>query len=102
MFLRYFILILVNIIIVTESGPKCPRRPQYALLLLTLHSNNLQQLQCKNKKLHKLISNKKSNKKKDSYTVPVINLSSEDLDTKPLKYGLHHVLPIKINMSKEI
>ena len=59
-------------------------------ILLTLHSNNLQQLQCKNKKLHKLISNKKSNKKKDSYTVPVINLSSEDLDTKPLKYGLHH------------
>ena len=40
--------------------------------------------------MHRLISNKKSNKKKDSYTVPVINLSSEDLDTKPLKYGLHH------------
>ena len=59
-------------------------------ILLTLHSNNLQQLQCKNKKLHKLISNKKSNKKKDSYMVPVINLSSEDLDTKPLKYSLHH------------
>ena len=59
-------------------------------ILLTLHSNNLQQLQCKNKKLHKLILNKKSSKKKDSCTVPVINLSSEDLDTKPLKYGLHH------------
>ena len=42
-----------------------------------------------NKKLHKLISNKKSNKKKDSYTVPVINVSSKDLDTKRLKYGLH-------------
>ena len=58
-------------------------------ILLTLHSNTLQQLQCKNKKLHKLISNKKINKKKDSYTVPVMNLSSKDLDTKPLKYGLH-------------
>ena len=56
-------------------------------ILLTLHSNNLQQLQCKNKKLHKLISSKKNSKKKDSYTVRVINLSSEDLDTKPLKYG---------------
>ena len=36
------------------------------------------------------MSNKKSNKKKDPYKVLVINLSSEDLDTKPLKYGLHH------------
>ena len=35
------------------------------------------------------MSNKKSNKKKDPYKVLVINLSSEDLDTKPLKYGLH-------------
>ena len=59
-------------------------------ILLTLHSYNLQQLQCKNEKLHKLISNKKSNKKKDSYTFPIINLTNEDLNTKPLKYGLHH------------
>ena len=59
-------------------------------ILLKLHSNNLQQLQYKKKKLHKLISSKKSSKKKDSYTVPVINLSSEDFDTKPLKYGLDH------------
>ena len=59
-------------------------------ILLTLYSNNLQQLHCKNKKLHKLISNKKSNKKKDSYTVLQINLSCEDLDTKPWNYGLHH------------
>ena len=48
-----------------------------------------EKLQCKNKKLHKLISNKQSNKKEDSYSVPVINLSCEDLDTKPLKYSLH-------------
>ena len=59
-------------------------------ILLTLYSNNLQQLQCKNKKLHQLIPNKKSKKNKNSYTIPVISLSSEDLDTKPLKYGLHH------------
>ena len=59
-------------------------------ILLTLHSYNLQQLQCKNEKLHKLISNKKSNKKKDSYTFPIINLTNKDLNTKPLKYGLHH------------
>ena len=56
-------------------------------ILLTLHSKNLQQLQCKNKKLHKSISSKESNRKKESNTVSVINLSSEDLDTKPLKYG---------------
>ena len=36
------------------------------------------------------MSNKKSNKKKNSYAVPQINLSCEDLDTKPLNYGLHH------------
>ena len=59
-------------------------------ILLTLHSNNLQPLQCKNKMLHKLISNIKSNKKNDSYAVPVINLFSKDLDRKPLKHGLHH------------
>ena len=56
-------------------------------ILLTLHSKSLQQLQCKNKKLHKSISSKESNRKKESNTVSVINLSSEDLDTKPLKYG---------------
>ena len=33
--------------------------------------------------------------KKDSYAVPVINLSSKDLDTKPLKYGLHHIFTDK-------
>ena len=61
-------------------------------ILLTLNSNNpvWKQLPCKNKKLHKPMSNKKSNKKKDPYKVLVINLSSKDLNTKPLKYGLHH------------
>ena len=65
---------------------KCIRRN----ILLTLHSKNLNHLQYKNKKLHKLISSKKSKKKKDSDTVPVINLSSKDVDTNPLQYGLHH------------
>ena len=32
------------------------------------------------------------NKKEDSYTIPVINLSSEDTDAKLLKNGLHHTL----------
>ena len=32
------------------------------------------------------------NKKEDSYTVPVINLSSEDTDAKLLKNGLHYTL----------
>ena len=68
------------------------------LVLFILYSNNLQQLQCKGKKLHKLISNKKSNQKKDSDTFLVINLSSEDLDTKPLKYCLHHSFDNKISM----
>ena len=74
-------------------------------ILLTLHNNNLQQLQCKKKKLDKLISSKKSNKKKDSYTVPVINLSSEDLDTKPLTYGLQHSFTdkyVKRNIAVEL
>ena len=56
-------------------------------ILLTLHSKNLQQLQRKSKKLHKLIPSKESNRKKDSNTVSVIILSSEDLDMKPLNYG---------------
>ena len=68
------------------------------LVLFILYSNNLQQLQCKSKKLHKLISNKKSNQKKDPDTFLVINLSSEDLDTKPLKYCLHHSFDNKISM----
>ena len=69
-------------------------------ILLTLHNNNLQQLQCKKKKLDKLISSKKSNKK-----VPVINLSSEDLDTKPLTYGLQHSFTdkyVKRNIAVEL
>ena len=45
------------------------------------------QLRCKNKKLHNLIISKP--KKLDSYKIPVLNLSSENLDIEPLRYGLH-------------
>ena len=46
------------------------------------------QLRCKNEKLHNLITSKP--KKLDSYKTPVINLFTENLDTEPLRYGLHH------------
>ena len=46
------------------------------------------QLRCKNKKLHNLIISKP--KILDSFKIPVINLSTENLDTEPLRYGLHH------------
>ena len=46
------------------------------------------QLRCKNKKLHNLTTS--TPKKLDSYKIPGINLSTENLDTEPLRYGLHH------------
>ena len=46
------------------------------------------QLRCKNKKLHILITSKP--KKLDSYKIPVVNSSTENLDTAPLRYGLNH------------
>ena len=46
------------------------------------------QLRCKNKKLHNLIISKP--KILDSFKIPAINLSTENLDTEPLRYGLHH------------
>ena len=46
------------------------------------------QLRCKTEKLQNLITSKP--KKLDSYKTPVINLSTENLDTEPLRYGLHH------------
>ena len=44
-----------------------------------MQESNLQQLKCKNEKLRKSISNKLHNKE-NLYEVPVINLSSKDLD----------------------
>ena len=47
----------------------------------------MEQLKCKNSKFR--ILSLKVVKSRDSYQVPVINLSSQVLDTKQLKYGLH-------------
>ena len=46
------------------------------------------QLRSKNKKLHILITSKP--KKLNSYKIPVVNLFTENLDTAPLRHGLHH------------
>ena len=59
----------------------------YLNILAVLRKSNLQQLKRKNNKLR--ILSLKVLKNQDSYQVPVINLSSQVLDTKPLKYGLH-------------
>ena len=60
----------------------------WSWILKSLRHTIIVQLRCKNKKLHNLITSK--SKKLDSYKIPVINLSTENLDTAPLRYGLHH------------
>ena len=57
-------------------------------MLKSLRHTNIMQIRYKNKKLHNLITSKP--KKLDSYKIPIINLSTENLDTEPLRYGLHH------------
>ena len=59
----------------------------YLNILAVLRRSNLQQLKHKNNKLRKL--SLKVLRNRDSYQVPVINLSSQVLDTKQLKFGLH-------------
>ena len=59
----------------------------YLNILSVLRMSNIEQLKRKNNKLR--ILSLKILKNQDSYQVPVINLSSQVLDTKPLKYGLH-------------
>ena len=59
----------------------------YLNILAVLRKSNLEQLKRKNNKLR--ILSLKVLKNQDSYQVPVINLSSHGLDTKPLQYGLH-------------
>ena len=54
----------------------------------SLPHKNIMQLRCENKKLHNLITSKP--KKLSSYKEPVVNLSTENLDATPLRYGLHH------------
>ena len=55
--------------------------------ILAVLRRNLEKLKRKNNKLR--IQSLKVLISRDSYQVPVINLSSQVLDTKPLKYGLH-------------
>ena len=56
----------------------------WSRVLKSLHHANIMQLQCKNKKLHNLIIS--TPKKLDSYKIPVVNLSTKNLDIEPLGY----------------
>ena len=56
-------------------------------MLRSSREDNINQLKCKNKKLRRLISEKLVNR--DNYNIPVLNLSSYELDVSGLKYGLH-------------
>ena len=49
-------------------------------MLKSLRHTNIMQIRYKNKKLHNLITSKP--KKLDSYKIPVIKLSTENLDTE--------------------
>ena len=51
-----------------------------------LHKENKLQLRCKNLKLFRLIPRKKDSQ----YQVPVLKLSTENINMAPLRYGLHH------------
>ena len=52
----------------------------------SLRMSNIQQLQTKNKKIHKL----KPKEQHIPYQVPFINLTDYDIDSSCLKYGQHH------------
>ena len=54
----------------------------------SLRKSDILQLKCKNNKLHRLISQKPF--KRNDYNIPVVNLSSEELDVEKLRYGLYH------------
>ena len=55
-------------------------------IISALRKENKSQLLCKNSKLFRLIPRKKDSR----YQVPVLNLSTENVNTRPLRYGLHH------------
>ena len=55
-------------------------------IISALHKENKLQLRCKNSKLFRLIPRKKDSQ----YQVPVLNLPTENINTTPLRYGLHH------------
>ena len=55
-------------------------------IISALHKENKLQLRCKNSKLFRLIPRMKDSQ----YQVPVLNLSTENINTAPLRYELHH------------
>ncbi len=70
-------------------GEKMYRLVQH-LVLSSLRDENIKQLQTKNNKLYKL-TGKHTNTQYIKSKIPIINLSSEELDTAPLeKTGLNH------------
>ena len=71
-----------------------------SLMLRSSQEDNINQLKCKNKKLYRLISQKPVNR--DNYNIPVINLSSHELDVSGLKYGLHQSFTDKIDTLSKI
>ena len=69
-------------------------------IISALHKENKSQLRCKNRKLFRLIPGKKDSR----YQTPVLNLSTENINTTPLRYGLHHSFTdknkyVKINVA---
>ena len=72
----------------------------YSLMRRSSREDNINQLKCKNKQLRRLISKKLVNR--DNYNIPVVNLSSYELDVSGLEYGLHQSLQTKIDTLREI
>ena len=72
----------------------------YSFMLRSSREDNINQSKCKNKKLCRLISKKPVNR--DNYNMPVINLSSYELNVRGLKYGLHQSFIVKIDILREI
>ena len=54
-------------------------------IISALRKENKSQLRCKNTKLFRLIPRKKDSR----YQVLILNLSTENINTTPLRYGLH-------------
>ena len=63
-----------------------------------LRKNNIEQFKTKNKKIKNLTKGK-NRKSIDNCKVPIINLSNQDVNTKVLEKGLHHIF---INKNKYI
>ena len=74
-------------------------RMLYLKILAVSQRPNLEHLKRKNNKLW--ILSLKVLKNRDSHQAPVISSSSQVLDTKPLKYGLHQSFTDKNKSSRE-